>query len=52
MINFDPNIDNIVSSSLQIKASGSIIEQIQQDLALPDGEDIKILLQNEENISN
>jgi hypothetical protein len=49
MINFDPNIDNIVASSLQIKASGSIIEQIKKDLTLPDGEDINILLQNEEN---
>jgi hypothetical protein len=49
MINFDPNIDNIVLSSLDIKASGSIIEQIKNDLNLPDGENIKILLENEKN---
>jgi hypothetical protein len=49
MINFDPNIDNIVASALLIKASGSIIEDIKNDLNLQDGENISILLQNEEN---
>lgn len=49
MINFDTNIDNIVSSSLDIKASGSIIQEAIADLQLPDGEDIKLLLENEKN---
>ena len=51
MINFDPNIDTIVASSLIIKASGSIIEEVKNDLNLQDGENISILLQNEKNIS-
>jgi hypothetical protein len=51
MINFEPNIENIVSSSLEIKASGSIIEEVKNDLNLQDGENISILLQNEKNIS-
>lgn len=49
MINFDTNIDNIVSSSLDIRASGSIIEDAKADLQLPDGEDIKSLLENDKN---
>lgn len=48
MINFDSNIDNIVPSVLLVKASGSIMEQVIQDLSLPDGKDIKTLLDNEE----
>ena len=48
MINFDSNISNIIQSTLNIKASGSIVEDIQHDLELPDGEDISILLDNEE----
>jgi hypothetical protein len=51
MINFEPNIENIVASSLIIKASGSIIEEVKNDLNLQDGENISILLQNEKNIS-
>ena len=47
MINFDTNIDNIAPSSLDIRASGSIIEDVKADLKLPDGEDIKLLLENE-----
>lgn len=48
MINFDSNIDNIIPSVLLVKASGSIIEQVNQDLILPDGDDIETLLANEE----
>lgn len=48
MINFDSNITNLTSSILSVKASGSIIEQIQNDLNLPDGKDIQDLLDNEE----
>jgi hypothetical protein len=48
MINFDSNITNLTSSILSVKASGSIIDQIQNDLNLPDGDDITTLLNNEE----
>lgn len=48
MINFDSNITNLTSSILSVKASGSIIEQIQNDLNLPDGKDIQDLLNDEE----
>lgn len=47
MINFDPNIDNIVESCLSVKASGAIIDQIANDLLLPDGQSISLLLENE-----
>lgn len=50
MNNFDLNINDIVYSSLTVKASGSIITEAQNDLRLPDGEDITQLLQNEKNI--
>lgn len=48
MVNLDSNITNLIQSSLTVKASGSIAEQAQSDLQLPDGEDISILLDNEE----
>jgi hypothetical protein len=48
MINFDSNINNLTSSILSVKASGCIVDQAQSDLQLPDGEDISILLDNEE----
>ena len=50
MNNFDLNINDIVYSSLTVKASGSIIAEAQSDLSLPDGADITQLLQNEKNI--
>jgi hypothetical protein len=50
MTNFDINLDSIVGSSLQIKASGSIIQDIENDLKLPDGKCIEKLLDNEKNI--
>ena len=50
MSNFDINLDSNVGSSLQIKASGSIIQEAQNDLNLPEGESVENLLQNEKNI--
>lgn len=52
MINFDSNIDDLIPSVLDIKASGSIINDVKNDLQLPDGEDIGILLANEEKNKN
>jgi hypothetical protein len=46
MTNFDFNIDNITSSELVVKASGSIIQEINNDLQLPDGDNIEVLLSN------
>jgi len=48
MTNFNPDLNKIIPSQLVIKASGSIIEQINNDLKLPDGKDIQDLLKNEE----
>lgn len=50
MTNFDINLENIISSALQVKASGSLAEEIKKDLELPDGENIEKLLGNEKNI--
>jgi hypothetical protein len=49
MTNFDLNIDNIIESHLNVKASGAILDQVAIDLNLPDGENIDILLANEKN---
>lgn len=48
MVNFHPNIDNIIESTLVVKASGSIVDQAINDLQLPDGENIEKLIANEE----
>jgi hypothetical protein len=52
MANFDINLEHMISSELNIKASGSIIEQAQEDLNLPDGNNIEQLLADEKNIKN
>jgi hypothetical protein len=50
MTNFDINIEHIVSSQLNVKASGSIVDQAKEDLILPEGDSIEVLLGNEKNI--
>lgn len=50
MTNFDINLDSVVNSSLMVKASGSIIHDVKNDLNLPDGKTITQLLDNEKNI--
>lgn len=50
MANFDINLDSIIESTLSVKASGSLNSAIEHDLSLPDGENIEILLANEEKL--
>jgi hypothetical protein len=50
MFNFDIDISHLAASELHVKGSGSIIEQAQQDLNLPEGDSIEVLLGNEKNI--
>jgi hypothetical protein len=44
--------ESIISSSLVVKASGSIDNEAQQDLSLPEGKSIAQLLNDEENSEN
>ena len=41
--------ESMISSSLVVKASGSIDNEAQQDLSLPEGKSIAQLLNDEEN---
>lgn len=52
MTNFTFNPESIISSSLIIKASGSVDSDAQEDLYLPEGKSIAQLLNNEENLKN
>lgn len=49
MTNFDFDTEKLINSSLLIKASGSIIQEIEKDLNLPEGEKIESLLKDEKN---
>jgi hypothetical protein len=49
MTNFSFNPEDIISSSLVVKASGSIESEAQNDLDLPEGKSIAQLLNDEEN---
>lgn len=42
------NQESIIASSLDVKASGSIENEVQQDLLLPEGKSIAQLLNDEE----
>lgn len=49
MTNFSFNAESITSSSLTVKASGSIDSDAQKDLDLPEGKTIAQLLNDEKN---
>jgi hypothetical protein len=49
MTNFSFNPKDIISSSLVVKASGSIESEAQKDLDLPEGKSIAQLLHDEKN---
>jgi hypothetical protein len=49
MTNFSFNPEDIISSSLVVKASGSIESEAKNDLELPEGKSIAQLLNDEKN---
>lgn len=52
MTNFIFNPESIISSSLIVKASGSVDSDAKEDLYLPEGKSIAQLLNDEENLKN